>query len=434
MKKIIFVGGSKAFIKVAELLEEDRKVEVVHWFFKEPKYDNELEIAKTSPIEHYIDPIMYNEIFEKLSTFLNTFIRMRSAKGKTYYEYINIFNIFINYIYNILIAQKIDKIFFTNIPHNGIDYLVYVIAKKLNIPTVLFYNNPLFADRFFYVYDIDDFGYFNDIESNKVSEDYIKIPKSFKKDSVVKKAHNVNKRRYKCFMILAQNILKMLIKHRHHVSFANTLDEFIRCKTYKKFYRKAVDSVDLTKSYILFTLHLQPELHTSTLGGIYNDQVLAIEHLAQHIPDDWIIYVKDHPQQIFFQRDEYFFRRLNKLQNVVYLSDHANTYDLMRSAKLISTITGTAGWEAITGGKKVLIFGKSWYRSLPGVFEFSMNIDINKIIAYQIDHDELEREYNLLRKKSREGTTNSDYNNFVMNFDNMKNAKNISSFIYKELV
>ena len=433
MKKVVFVGASKAFVPVSEILEKEKKAEIVHWFFKEPKYDKELEIAKNTTIQNYPSPITYNKIFEELPVFLNTFIRMRSAKGKTYYEYINIFNIFVNYVYNILIKQKIDKIFFTNIPHNGIDYLVYVIAKNLNIPTILFYNNPLFADHFFYIYDINDFGYFNDIKPN-LSVKYIHVPKSFKKDSVVKKAHNVNKRRYNCLRILLQNIFKMCIGHRHYVSFSNILEEFERCKTYKKFYKQAVDNVDMTKPYVFFALHLQPELHTSTLGGIYNDQVLAIEHLSQIIPKDWMIYVKDHPQQIFFQRDEYFFKRLKQVPNVVYLSDVANTYNLMQSAQLVSTITGTAGWEAITGGKKVLIFGKSWYRSLPGVFEFKSDINFEQIMAYEIDHNELEEKYNLLREKLREGTTNSDYNNFVDSFDDLLNAKKICTCIEEELM
>lgn len=35
--------------------------------------------------------------------------------------------------------------------------------------------------------------------------------------------------------------------------------------------------VDFNKKYVYFPLHLQPEMTTDAIGGIYRDQILAIE-------------------------------------------------------------------------------------------------------------------------------------------------------------
>ena len=53
----------------------------------------------------------------------------------------------------------------------------------------------------------------------------------------------------------------------------------------------------LDENFLLFALHFQPERSTMPEGGIFNDQILALKLLSQNIPDNFIIYVKEHPRQ-----------------------------------------------------------------------------------------------------------------------------------------
>lgn len=50
-----------------------------------------------------------------------------------------------------------------------------------------------------------------------------------------------------------------------------------------------------------------------------------------------------------------------------------------------------------------LIFGTAWYESLPGIFKYHENIDINEIIDYKVNHRLLEKSMENLRKKACDG-------------------------------
>ncbi len=430
-KNLIFVGTSNTFYPVVDELIKEEQINLIHWFFKNPSFDKEIELALKENYTSRKDKAYFN-VLDKLHFIFNTYIRMREAKGKSYYELINMFNILYDYVFYIL-SKKVDYIFFTNIPHNGVDLIVYYIAKELNIKTILFYNNPLFADRFFYIYDIEDFGIYNDIPKSSEKLEFIKLERNFKKDSVVKKGLKVEKRRQQCIIEFFSSIFKMCLNKRVHTSFSYLIESYFKCKIFKRHLNSAVTSVDFNKKFVYFALHLQPELHTSTLGGVYNDQILAIEKLSEILPNDFFIYVKEHPQQLFFQRDEYFFKRLKKLKNVKYLSSSVSTYELMLKAKFVSTITGTVAWEAVTGGKPSLIFGRAWFRKLHGVFEYNDNFNINEIIDFNVNHQFVEKEYNELILKSREGTTNADYISFVKDFSLTNNTNLLKKFIISQL-
>ena len=121
------------------------------------------------------------------------------------------------------------------------------------------------------------------------------------------------------------------------------------------------NEADLTKKFVYYPLHLQPEMTTSTLGDQYSDQLLAVERTAEMIPDDWQIYVKENPKQTGQMRSPMFFHRLRRIKNVHFLSSHADTHELTDHAAFVATVTGTVGWEAICKGKK------HWYSDVRGM-------------------------------------------------------------------
>ena len=180
-------------------------------------------------------------------------------------------------------------------------------------------------------------------------------------------------------------------------------------------------------------MQLQPELTTSALGGIYVDQLLALEQLSSILPDGWKIYAKENPKQTPRQRGKFFFKRLNAIPNVEYLSSKINTHYLIEHSQLVSVVTGTAGWEAISGGKPVLVFGKAWYASLPGVYKYCDDIDIKKISSTSINHNDLEIKLNKLLNNAYEGVVNPEYNGIVQNYNDAKNVEYMLKYLRKIL-
>ncbi len=214
------------------------------------------------------------------------------------------------------------------------------------------------------------------------------------------------------------------------MSLTGVIQKFQECRTFNAvFFDATVESVDFNKKYVYFPLQLQPEMTTSMLGGIYSDQLLALEKLSSLIPDDWLIYAKENPKQTPRQRGAFFFKRLQSIKKVQYLSTSINTHQLIENSQFVAVATGTAGWEAISGGKKVVTFGRPWYAPLPGVFQYKENLDITEVLNFKIDHSKLEAELNALLDVAYKGVIDPSYNQIVENYSDEKNIGYLKKFL-----
>lgn len=120
--------------------------------------------------------------------------------------------------------------------------------------------------------------------------------------------------------------------------------------------------------YVLFPLHFQPEASTLVRGAPYVDQPALIETIAKAIPVDHRLYVKEHMYAIG-RRPLSYYRRLRALPNVRLIRAETDSHQLIKGSRLVTTITGTMGWEAIVYGIRVLVFGYAFYSRVAGVHE-----------------------------------------------------------------
>ena len=142
---------------------------------------------------------------------------------------------------------------------------------------------------------------------------------------------------------------------------------------------------------------------TSTLGGRFSDQLLAIEKLVDIIPENCFIYVKENPKQTGQMRSPNFMKRLLSTKNVRFLPSYIDTNTLIDNSVFVATITGTVGWEAIRKGKNVLVFGLAWYRSLTGAIQYYEDITYEDICEFTLHHELLEQNSGYLLSRSHEG-------------------------------
>lgn len=454
MQKCFFFGFTKpGQISAVLQLQNEGLIEVPLWCgtskvcnLQHRKISTYIELTNNIHSGH---PLPWDEDYwHVLVEFQEMFSRnYRVSKGLSPQEIWHIVHIYYDYFAGLLLEHDIDVVVFNTIPHD-IEGILYRVAKKLEVKTLICYQS-LFSNRFFFCWDRDDFGYFRHIKP--ISENpELKIGKGYEtnlfwsKDISPLKPRNI-------WDIVAIPLVQELGRRLRKVSqpryfrrpkrtLAGLLQNYHESREFIKAYRKlAVDSVNYTEQYVYFALHLQPEVSTSGSGDPYFDQLLAIEYLAGILPRDWKIYVKEHPRQgvhakyNYQHRSTYFYWRLRRLPQAVYLSREISNYDLMRYSQFVSTITGTAGWEAIKGGKPVLIFGPAWYASLPGVFRFRPNMDVKEILACRIEHAELEKRLNELLMKAGVGVLDREYSQDVQDYSDEQNSLYLQEFFRKVL-
>jgi hypothetical protein len=262
-------------------------------------------------------------------------------------------------VYRLLKEHNIQLVLHANIPHEGFDFVLHQVARYLGVPSVLCYQS-LIPNRFWLSSTMAEFGRFSanpslfDLESSG----YL-LPEQW---FYMKGSHN------DAAYGLGQ-LVREVWRRPHRLPPA--LVRYVYARQYRVTVAAQTQHRVPGERYVYFPQHLQPELTTAAIGGVFADQLLAVEALSAWVPNGCAIYLKENPKQTEKQRGPLFYQRLRALPNVRLLGRQENSADLIRNSVGVATITGTAGWEALFHGKPVLVFGAAWYREFPGVVEWS---------------------------------------------------------------
>lgn len=114
------------------------------------------------------------------------------------------------------------------------------------------------------------------------------------------------------------------------------------------------------EEFVFFPLHYEPELSLSLFAPYYPNQLALIQHIAQCLPVGLKLYVKEHPAMVGLRPFSYY-KKLKHIPNVQLISPFMDSHEIIKKSKLVITITGTAGWEAILLQKPVITFGEAFY-------------------------------------------------------------------------
>ena len=414
MKRIILWGFSK---EIAAAVEACGDIKVIRCFFNRSKL-NRCRIDLGSYKSY--DKSVYAEVCKCFERYFISRNRPKQIYLRTdkFYDYADYFNIYFQYFYNLIVEEKPDAIFFDNIPHIGPDIVLHEVAKAMGVKNVLFYQT-LFPNRVMYCECVEKLG--DPEHMIKMSEDSFVIEKRFKKDLFYMRKN-----------FLSVGIFRNIRDIRHlYLSVVNLLKFPYTLAYWRRMRAHISKEIDFSKDFVYFPLHLQPEMTTDSLGERYYDQMLAIERVSELLPEGWFVYVKENPYQDEFRRGRGFFQRLEMLKNVKLVPNETSSYDLIEKSKFVATITGTAGWEALTGGRNVLTFGHAWYNHMPGAFCYSNDFKLETILNYKIDHSELQAAFDKLYKCFGKAVVVEDYKKMIKDYDARKNVKNIAALVEK---
>lgn len=416
--KLISAGRKNTDIVLSGLIRIKRKRGKIKNLIKENRFSGTSYVQNTDSAANESAFVAVDHLQRRTKQFSWRFHTLESAYDSNHYYYI-IFDL----LQDMLAKERINLVLFFNYPHLFYDTVIYQIAKAKGIRTLVVSTSP-FPNRFLSLSDIEDVGIFpptcgkNSYDPYLIDPDenpdwaYMKEVKQFREEfgelrwrgvlrlfwtfiAVERKLLFNPKVLFKTFnrmQIVAKSLPKWRDPLRRHFHTSH-LDYYERILLHENL------EIDFNRKFVYFPLQFQPELTTSTLGGIYSDQLLAIESLSSILPDDFWIYVKENPKQTGTMRGPQFFKRLDRISNLIFLPSYANTFELIDNSEFVATVTGTVGWETIRKGKNVLVFGIPWYRKLPGAIQFHRGITYEMIIDHKHEHSNLEQQAGKLHSR-----------------------------------
>lgn len=123
------------------------------------------------------------------------------------------------------------------------------------------------------------------------------------------------------------------------------------------------DNFDPEENFVFFPLQYEPEIALLLQAPFYTDQIYVIRQIAKSLPVYYKLYIKEHPSMVDY-RPRSFYKELKKIHNVKLLNPAISSFSIIPHAKLVTVITGTAGWEALLFKKPVISFGNQFYNAL----------------------------------------------------------------------
>lgn len=210
----------------------------------------------------------------------------------------------------------------------------------------------------------------------------------------------------------------------------------------KAYYESLTTAPDFSKKYVVLNLHYQPEMTSNPSGDVFADQMLCVDVLSRHLPDDWLIYVKEHRSQFYAHAEGHtsrirgMYTDMAKFPNVRLLPLKTDPFVAIKNANAVATITGTSGWEAMAMGKPVVLFGMSWYEKFTGVLRISDEKSASKLVdfisKYQFNERDLMAYLNAYCDESMYAYQYPKFKEFL-DMDEETCIQNISAMLQKML-
>lgn len=354
--------------------------------------------------------VLDSEIIERLTPYINIALRimdrMEINDSFHYDERIHHFYRQANYWKNALDKMEIDIVIFDSSPHVLAHYIVYAVCRiSDNIGTVFLtptacpetiyarpelHSSPEYFQTYLNDTESKDLGipsgyqdYIQKIRTKRYNEakpDYMKADTKF---SFMNSLSNGLSKFELLNDILFENPQSYIKPPRRNIRSGITYPELIfhrklselKMVYLQRYYKSVTGTPDYSKKYIYTPLHYQPERTSVPEGGYYGDQILYIRLLSDVVPEDWRLYVKEHPSQFNSNQDghqgrwRHNYDELNEINNVTLIDTSVNSFKLIDNSMAISTLTGTAGWEAVIRGVPAIVFGNAWYQDCHGVFK-----------------------------------------------------------------
>ena len=296
-------------------------------------------------------------------------------------------------------------------------YFFYELCKKNDvIPLVI---NPSLLGYQTYVSS-----YINRLDSHDTKNLVIK-DKSFKDLRLILEEHNVNTQIIDYIEKFGNSKIKLikaafefLFKNNnsniktHYTYFGRTKLKVLRWSINnskqksirKKFIDENLDRELLDENFIYFPLQVEPDRNLLLGAPDYTDQLRSIKEIKRCLPNNYKLYVKEHPGQNRTWRETKFYKEILNLENVKLIHPSFPSEKIYKKCDLVITAAGTSGFEALFHGIPVITFADTLYSDLPSVKKINsfseLEITIKKLLNEKPVPNELNKLLQLLKENS----------------------------------
>lgn len=326
-----------------------------------------------------------------------------------------------------------DCLFFVNYPHRCATVALFAWAQVTGVPSVLSFQTQ-WPNLTFLLGHWEDLGLFSTAVKSEAKKIDTSPPKSmpFYMSSIRTPSQKVRRSAMKFAEFSARFLASpfMLPGAAGEWRVNRVLDELRNGAQGIAFARNrrlvpAVALESLPERFVYFPLHMQPEMNTDIMGGVWGNQLFALHRLRNFVPEDLTIVVKENPKQTGLMRGRLFWQRLGAFPNVVMAEDSVSSLDLVRQAEFTATITGTAGWEALRSGRPALSFGHVFWSRLPGAFRIG-EAHFGDLASFEFDRQRFEAAVGEMSRVTSWGVTDKDYVPIVPDYDPVANAAQVA--------
>jgi len=362
------------------------------------------------------------ELFETESLFLSVTDRLaffpqsvRSRK-EVYYELLQFWLDFLK-------KESITTIIFTQTPHDGSPNILYGVAHSQKVRTLFIYPT-IIQDSVLLLHDYKkiekiprDFKKGASINSLSKEIGSTLVSQVFATSEWLKKSFELNTQAnsHKSFISMILRIIKrnlnfsslshLLKKSLSFNSIAEgtifylekpihpffeyilVIKHYLHILSLEKLYISLSQTPRKKEKFVYFPLQYQPERTTMPEGGVFCDQLLALDILSKSIPKGWYVYVKEHPRQfvrtdirLHHFRDKHYYAKIRSYKNVKLISLDEESRKLIKNAQFTATVTGSAGWESLQFKKACMVFGYAWYSGCNSCYKVGSVEDCRKAI------------------------------------------------------
>lgn len=312
----------------------------------------------------------------------------------------------LRYWNHVITEERINLYLCTNIPHVDVDLVLYGLCKVKGIPVITFESIDK-MERFMPKEDIWErnhsigdayrelqasVGPESDVELAPATENFYRMQTDRQADPVPYYMFDpdfggLTYRKfgfpYAWMRFFPQLRRRPSVQYYRRI-FSQLISELSygrHARSLRAFYDRIAQDPVPGEKYVYVALHMQPELTTATLAGVFVEQLNLINMLAYCLSDDVKLYVKEHPAQPGIARNLDFYDELARNPKVRVITRSANTFRLTEHAIAVATCTGTVGLEALFKGKAVLVFGNVFYDQAPGAFRINSMDDLQAALG-----------------------------------------------------